>query len=85
MRFSKDSLGSFSVSSISVDAVLRQAEGLYIRNYGGHGGVKTLSVRGFATQQTTVSINDVPYQNAQTGMVKNVAEQKNRDRVFVNI
>jgi outer membrane cobalamin receptor len=68
-RFSKDSLGSFSVSGISVDAVLRQAEGLYIRNYGGHGGVKTLSVRGFATQQTTVSINDVPYQNAQTGVV----------------
>lgn len=68
-RFSKDSLGVFSVSGISVDAVLRQAEGLYIRNYGGHGGVKTLSVRGFATQQTTVSINDVPYQNAQTSVV----------------
>lgn len=68
-RFSKDSLGVFSISGISVDAVLRQAEGLYIRNYGGHGGVKTLSIRGFATQQTTVSINDVPYQNAQTSVV----------------
>lgn len=67
--FAKDSLQSFGISGISIDAVLRQAEGLYIRNYGGHGGVKTMSFRGFATQQSTFTINNIPYTSPQSGTV----------------
>ncbi len=70
--FAKDSLQSFGVSGLSIDAVLKQAEGLYIRNYGGHGGVKTVSFRGFSTQQSTFTINNVPYTSPQSGTV-NVA------------
>lgn len=68
-RFVKDSLYGFGVSGLSVDAVLRQASGLNIRNYGGHGGIKTISVRGFAANLTTVTIADIPYQQAQSGVV----------------
>lgn len=67
--YQKDSTGSFGVAGVSADAVLRQAEGVYIRNYGGHGGIKTVSFRGFATNQTTVSIMDIPYQSPQSSVV----------------
>ncbi len=69
MRFEPDSFGQFGTAGITADAVLAQAAGLYVRNYGGHGGVRTISVRGFSTQQTTVSINGVPYSSPQTGTV----------------
>ncbi|MEZ4685129.1 MAG: TonB-dependent receptor plug domain-containing protein [Bacteroidia bacterium] len=67
--FTSDSMGQFSTAGISADAVLRQAEGLYVRNYGGHGGVRSLSVRGYAAPQTTVSINGVPYLSPQSGVI----------------
>lgn len=67
--YQKDSTGSFGVAGVSADAVLRQAEGVYIRNYGGHGGIKTVSFRGFSTNQTTVSIMDVPFQSSQSSVV----------------
>lgn len=68
-QFERDSLGFYGAAGTSVDAVLRQAEGVHLRNYGGHGGIKTLSVRGFSTQQTTVSINGLPYQQPQSGVI----------------
>lgn len=67
--FLKDSTGTFGVTGVSADAVLRQASGVYIRNYGGHGGIKTVSFRGFAANQTTVSINDIPYQMPQSSVI----------------
>lgn len=67
--FAKDSLQSFGISGLSADAVLKQAEGLYIRSYGGHGGVKTVSFRGFSTQQSSFTINNVPYTSPQSGTV----------------
>ena len=67
--FKPDSLGQFATAGLTADAVLRQAEGLYIRNYGGHGGVRTLSVRGYAAPQTTVSLNGIPYASPQSGVV----------------
>lgn len=69
IHFRKDSLGTFGVSGLSADALLRQTQGLYVRNYGGHGGIKTVSFRGFAAQQTTASIMDIPYQSPQSSMV----------------
>lgn len=67
--FRRDSAGRFAVGGLGADAVLAQAAGVQIRSYGGHGGVKTLSLRGFAANQTAVSINGVPYQQTQTGVV----------------
>ncbi|MFN0203954.1 MAG: TonB-dependent receptor plug domain-containing protein [Bacteroidia bacterium] len=67
--FQKDSLGNFGVNGLSSEAVFRQVEGMYVKNYGGHGGIKTVSFRGFAAQQTTLSINGVSYQNPQSSVV----------------
>lgn len=68
-HFERDSLGAFEAIGLTADAVLAQAEGLYVRNYGGHGGVKTISVRGFATQQTQLTINGVPYRQGQSQVI----------------
>ena len=68
-HFERDSLGFYGAAGTSADAVLRQAEGIHIRNYGGHGGIKSVSVRGFSTQQTTASINGLPYQQSQSGVI----------------
>lgn len=67
--FRRDSTGRFPAAGAGAEAILGQAAGVQIRSYGGHGGVKTISLRGFATNQTAVSINDVPYQSNQTGVV----------------
>lgn len=68
-HFQRDSLGAFEAIGLTADAVLAQVEGLYVRNYGGHGGVKTISVRGFATQQTQLTINGVPYRQGQSNII----------------
>lgn len=68
-QFQRDSLGTFEAIGLTADAVLAQAEGLYVRNYGGHGGIKTISVRGFASQQTQLSINGVPYRQGQSNII----------------
>jgi vitamin B12 transporter len=68
-RFERDTLGGYAAAGTSADAVLRQAEGVQVQHYGGHGGVRTLSLRGFAPNQTAVTFDGVPYQNAQLGVV----------------
>lgn len=68
-HFQRDSLGAYEAIGLTTDAVLAQAEGLYVRNYGGHGGVKTISVRGFATQQTQLTINGAPYRQGQSSVI----------------
>ena len=68
-HFQRDSLGAYEAIGLTADAVLAQAEGLYVRNYGGHGGVKTVSVRGFATNQTQLTINGVPYRQGQSQII----------------
>ena len=67
--FTQEFGGNFAVSGLSADAVLRQSEGLYVRDYGGHGGLKTVSIRGFSAQQTTVTLNDIPYNSVQSSVV----------------
>ncbi|MCS7074238.1 MAG: Plug domain-containing protein, partial [Bacteroidia bacterium] len=64
-----DSLGRLGNYSNSLESIISRLEGAYLRQYGGHGGVQTLSLRGFATNQTTISINDVPFEQIQTGTV----------------
>ena len=48
------------------DALLR-LPGITLRDYGGAGGMKTVSVRGFGTQHTGVSYDGVMLSNMQTG------------------
>lgn len=69
LRYEKDSSGGFGQNGHSVEAVLRQSPGLYVRDYGGHGGLKTVSLRGFAANQTSASILGIPYQNTSTQVV----------------
>ncbi len=42
--------------------------GVYIRNYGGPGGMKTLSVRGATSSQTVVMIDGMRINSSQSGM-----------------
>lgn len=46
---------------------LHRLPGITLRDYGGAGGMKTVSVRGFGTQHTGVSYDGVMLSNMQTG------------------
>lgn len=67
--FRQDSAGLYPALGIGLDNVLEQVSGLYLRSYGGHGGVKTLSFRGFSAQQSTLSINGMPIRDAQNSLI----------------
>ncbi len=49
--------------------VLRQMPGLDVHDYGGVGGLKTVSVRGMGAKHTAVSYDGVVVSDAQSGMV----------------
>lgn len=52
---------------IQVSDVLERMPSTYIRNYGGLGGLKTVSLQGCTPQQTAVLLNGVRLNNAQNG------------------
>lgn len=56
-----------ALAATDVAAVLAYAPGVYIKDYGGMGGMKTVSLRGAASTQTPLFINGVRYDNFQTG------------------
>lgn len=58
-------LQSMGVSTIA--ETLRRMPGVSLHDYGGAGGMKTVSVRGFGTQHTGVSYDGVMLSNVQTG------------------
>lgn len=58
-------LKAFGGSDLS-DAIAR-VPGVFIRSYGGLGGLKTLSLRGTSAQQNVVLIDGVRYQGTATG------------------
>jgi outer membrane cobalamin receptor len=64
-----DSLGRWAVPGMDVAHALARLPGVAVRDYGGHGAVQTISLRGFATNQTTLTINDVPYAQNGAGVV----------------
>ncbi len=68
-RLTADSLGRYSAAGWTLDAALRQVEGLYVRDYGGLTGLKTVSLRGLAANQTTLLLEGVPYTAGLTGAV----------------
>lgn len=69
ITYRADSLGNFAAPGLGLEALLHQLQGAYLQDYGGHSGVKTLSMRGFATNQTTLSIEGVSLENPQLSVV----------------
>ncbi|MBX3102753.1 MAG: TonB-dependent receptor [Bacteroidetes bacterium] len=64
-----DEYGHYPAAGLGVEALFQQAEGLYLQDYGGHSGVKTLSMRGFAASHSTLTIEGIPLSNTQLGVV----------------
>lgn len=64
-----DSLGQMSLGGKEAGATLQQLPGTFLRSMGGLGSAQTLSIRGFAADQTTLSINGIPYQSQQNGII----------------
>ncbi|MCS7028671.1 MAG: TonB-dependent receptor [Bacteroidia bacterium] len=62
-----DSLGNYQNNGLQLQDALIHINGVYIRNYGSHSGIKTFSLRGLASNQTNVVIAGVPLQSAQQG------------------
>lgn len=52
----------------SIDAVLSDEAGLFVRDFGGPGGVKTVSIRGSSANQTVVLFNGIRLNNMQNGL-----------------
>lgn len=53
----------------SLADALRRLPGVNLRDYGGAGGLKTISVRGMGAAHTQVILNGLPVSNAQQGAV----------------
>ncbi len=64
-----DSLSLFPFAGNSLDKALNLAPATYIRDYGGAGALKTVSVRGFAANQSRLTLFDIPYKNIFSSVV----------------
>lgn len=69
VRISRDSLGQFAASGNGLEGVLRQVPGVQVLAYGGHGGLSAVALRGFSANMTAFTIDGLPYQTMQTGIV----------------
>lgn len=63
----KQSLERLGVQDLS--AAIRHFSGVTVKDYGGIGGLKTVSIRGLGSQHTAVSYDGVPVSNSQSGDV----------------
>lgn len=63
----KTEINRLGIQSMA-DAVRRFA-GVIVKDYGGIGGLKTVSIRGFGAQHTAVSVDGVTVSNAQSGQI----------------
>lgn len=52
-----------------VGQLLQKFAGIYVKSYGGLGGLKTISVRGLGSQHTSVVLDGFTMSNTQTGQV----------------
>lgn len=55
--------------SLQVSDVLKHLSGITLRDYGGVGGMKTISVRGFGSQHTLLAYDGVAQSDCQTGQL----------------
>ena len=58
-----------SMPAVQVSDVLKLFSGVVIKDYGGVGGMKTVSVRGFGSQHTAVSYDGIVVSDCQTGQI----------------
>ncbi len=64
-----DSLGGWQVTGSHLSQLLSQVEGLYIRDYGGEGALKTVSLRGLSPTFTAITFQGFPIRQPQLGIV----------------
>ena len=64
-----DSLGGWQVTGTHLSQLLSQVEGLYIRDYGGEGALKTVSLRGLSPTFTAITFQGFPIRQPQLGIV----------------
>ncbi|NDW09349.1 TonB-dependent siderophore receptor [Dysgonomonas sp. 520] len=57
------------IGIVSVSDAVRHFTGVMVRDYGGIGGLKTVSLRGFGAQHTAVSYDGITLNDAQAGMI----------------
>lgn len=55
--------------AIQLSDVLKLFSGVVIRDYGGVGGMKTVSIRGFGAQHTAVAYDGIAVSDCQTGQI----------------
>ena len=55
--------------AVNIEDALNRLSGVNIRDYGGAGGMKTVSVRGLGAQHTAVAVDGVILSDAQTGQI----------------
>lgn len=55
--------------ALQLSDALRQMAGVTLKDYGGLGGIKTVSARGLGSQFSTLTIDGVPVDDAQNGQV----------------
>ncbi|MCX8113272.1 MAG: TonB-dependent receptor [Bacteroidia bacterium] len=67
-RWIRDSAGWSAVGD-HIAALLAQTEGVYLRDYGGQGSLKTLSIRGMGAPLTAVSVQGMPLRAPTLGLV----------------
>lgn len=68
-RHTLDSAQFMRLGATSLTEALHHLPGLNIRDYGGAGGLKTVSVRGMGATHTQVMVDGLPVSNAQQGAV----------------
>ena len=52
-----------------ISDILKQSPGVYIKDYGGLGGLKTISLRGTSSQQTAILLDGIPMNSAQNASI----------------
>ncbi len=66
-RLDKERIEQLGLQDLS--EAVRRFSGVTLKDYGGSGGLKTVSIRGFGTQHTAVSYDGVTITDAQSGQV----------------
>ena len=64
-----DREGVLRVGALSLADAVERMSGVDVRDYGGVGGLKTVSVRGLGAKHTAVSLDGVALSDAQSGQV----------------
>lgn len=54
---------------MQVSDVLSAIPGLFVRDYGGLGGIKSISLRGGSASQTLIMVDDLVWNSTQSGMI----------------